>query len=129
MEIVFGVPQGSILDPLLLNIFLARLFFIVNSTDIAKYTDDNMTYATTNGIDSSIASLQEVSKSLFTWFDKNLININADKCHLLVSCNEKVRIKIGNREIANTKREKLLGLHLDSGCTIVVRTKIKSKAS
>ena len=57
MEIVFGVPQGSILDPLLLNIFLARLFFIVNSTDIAKYTDDNMTYATTNGIDSSIASL------------------------------------------------------------------------
>ena len=29
--------------------------------------------------------------------------------------NEKVTIKIGSHEIANTKREKLLGVHLDSG--------------
>ena len=40
---------------------------------------------------------------------------NADKCHLLVSSNEKVTIKIGSHEIANTKFEKLLGLHFDSG--------------
>ena len=39
---------------------------------------------------------------------------NADKCHLLVSSNEKVTIKIGSHEIANTKREKPLGVHLDS---------------
>ena len=40
---------------------------------------------------------------------------NADKCHLLVSSNEKVTIKIGSHEIANTKQGKLLGVHLDSG--------------
>ena len=40
---------------------------------------------------------------------------NADKCHLLVSSNKKVTIKTGSHEIANTKREKLLGVHLDSG--------------
>ena len=39
---------------------------------------------------------------------------NADKCHLLISSNEKV-IKIGSHEISNAKREKLLGVHLDSG--------------
>ena len=115
MEIVFGVPQGSILGPLLFNIFLADLFFIVNSTDIANYADDNTPYATANDIDSLIASLEEASKSLFTWFDNNLMKSNADKCHLLVSSNEKVTIKIGSHEIANTKREKLLGVHLDSG--------------
>ena len=107
MEIVFGVPQGSILGLVLFNIFFADLFFIVNSMDIANYADDNTPYATANDIDSLIASLEEESKSLFTWFDSNLMKSNADKCHLLVTSNEKVTIKIGSHEIANTKSEKL----------------------
>ena len=37
---------------------------------------------------------------------------NADKCHILVRSNEKVTI---THEVTNTKREKLLGVHLDSG--------------
>ena len=104
--------QGSILGPLLFNIFLVGLSFIVNSTDIANYADGNTPYATANDIDSLIASLEEASKSLFTWFDNNLMKSNADKCHLLVSSNEKVTIKIGNHEIANTKHEKLLCVYL-----------------
>ena len=40
---------------------------------------------------------------------------NADKCHLLICSNEKVTIKIGSHEIANTTCEELLGVHLDSG--------------
>ena len=111
---MFGVPQGSILGPALFNIFLADLFLIINSTDIANYADDITPYATANDIDSLIASLEEASKSLFAWFDNNLMKSN-DKCHLLVSSNEKVTITIGNHEIANTKREKLLGVHLDNG--------------
>ena len=45
---------------------------------------------------------------------------NADNCHLLVSYNEKVIIKIGSHEIANTKSEKPLGVHLDSDCHLII---------
>ena len=51
--------QGSILGPILFNIFFAEFFFIVSSMDIANYVDGNTPYATANGIDSLIASLEK----------------------------------------------------------------------
>ena len=69
-------------------------------------------------------------KSLFTWFDNNLKKSNADKCHLLVSSNEKETTKIGSHENANTTREKLLGVNLDSGFSFDYHTsEICKKAS
>ena len=43
-----------------------------------------------NDIDSLIFSLEEASKSSFTWFDSNFMRNNADKCQLLARSNEKV---------------------------------------
>ena len=65
-------------------------------------------------MDSFIVSLEEASKSLFTWFGNNLMKSNAGKWKLLVSSNEKVSIKIGSHEIASTKSKRLLSVHLDN---------------
>ena len=109
-----GVPQGSILGPLLFNIFLVDLFFILNKIDIANYADDNATYTSSNDINGLMKSLEEASKELLKWLGDNLMKSNPDKCHLHVSANDHVAIRIVNFQIENTKRGKLLGIQFDN---------------
>ena len=65
LEIIFGVPQGSILGPLLFNNLLIDLFFIIEHTDIASYADDNTPYVSADNIDGVIKTLEEAPEILF----------------------------------------------------------------
>lgn len=44
--IKYGIPWGSILNPILLNIFLCDMSFLVDLVDIEIYADDNIPYTT-----------------------------------------------------------------------------------
>ena len=113
-EIMFGVPQGSILGPLLFNIFLCDLFLIMENIDIASYADDNTPYTTGNSIEEVIQKLENVAKTLFQWFSDDQMKANPDKCHFLCNSNSEVSLTIEKQKIKNSKFEKLLGIKLDS---------------
>ena len=66
-----------------------------------------------DNIDGVINSLEKASKILFKWFNDNLMKINVDKYHMLVSKNNTIKIKIGNFDITNSKGEKLLEVKFD----------------
>ena len=44
-EVLFEVPQGSILGHLLFNIHMCDVFFMVEENDIASYADGNTLYS------------------------------------------------------------------------------------
>ena len=96
LDMIFGVPEGLILGPVLFNIFL---FLIVNDIDIASYADDNTPYMIADNADDFITSLEQASNSLFEWYKNNLLNSNADKCHMLVSTNDRVSMNVGGFKI------------------------------
>ena len=67
-----------------------------------------------NNIDEVITILENDSIQLFKWFSDNQVKAKKDKCHLVISNNEKVSMKIDNIELENTSSEKLLGIIIGS---------------
>lgn len=78
-DILFGVPQGSILGPIIFNIFLSDLSLIVTDSEFASYADDHTVHKET--ADLVITSLQKTLKDLFEWFSNNQMKKNTVNFH------------------------------------------------
>ena len=111
-EILFGVPQGSILGPLLFNIFICDLFMFLPIDGIANYADDNTPYSTGNEI-HVMSDLEQASDILSKWFIDNCLKANPDKCHVLLSKTSETQLIVENVPIASSSCEKLLGIKID----------------
>ena len=70
-ETLYGVPQGSILVPLLFNADLRDLFITMSQCAIDNYSDDNTPHVSDRNIEEVVASLDKVSEIIFQWFRDN----------------------------------------------------------
>ena len=84
-KILFGVPQGSILGPLLFNIFICDMFYFMEDFEIANYAYDSTPFSAKLNHKSVMKELEISSSVLFTWLRHNYMNANTEKSHLLIS--------------------------------------------
>ena len=115
--VISGIPQGSVLGPLLFVIYINDLPEIVNS-NVYLFADDTKVMRKVTSMEDAKALQRDLDK-LEAWSKKWLLKFNPDKCHVLTigkfeNIRHTERYQLYGDELEHVFEEKDLGVHVDS---------------
>ena len=116
-QVKSGVPQGSVLGPLLFNLFINDFIYAVENSQVCNFADDNTIYSCEDSIDNILRSLKGDIDNALKWFKDNRMVANPDKFQVIfmgLEKGQKVSLEINGQPIKTTEEVKLLGITIDS---------------
>ena len=110
-------PQGSILGPLLFNVFINDIFYYIKHCDLYNYADDNTLSFHAPNFDEVVNVLQQESNILINWFHFNSMQANPEKFQAIAFAKksfDKLPIfQSGTANISSDEVVKLLVVDID----------------
>ena len=125
-EVTFGIPQGTVLGPILFIIYLNELLALNCSGTIISFADDTVLFVEDDSWDTLENKISLDLQKIVKWFDNNLLTINLEKTKYLpfanyksgLPKNKKIDIDLPFRKntlwrIESTDHVKYLGIIID----------------
>ena len=118
-ELKIGVPQGTVLGPLLFLLFVNDLSNVITNASINIYADDVVVYSSHSSRDILQEQMQSVMNNVNNWYRQNRLNLSLDKCNtMVISNNSRTPIRdfhlyLGNTLLKQIPSTKYLGLIID----------------
>ena len=104
LEILVGVPQGSILGQIIFNIFINNFVEISKNADIHNFVDDNTLSTHSRDANEVVKCLEGESEKAIQWFTENHMIVNPGKFKaILIKKDVSDTIAIGTQLFINNK--------------------------
>ena len=129
LEIILGVPQGSILGPILFNVFINDLLLFIKETDICNFADNTTLYACGKELDTISFKLEIETNTAIQWLKDNEMVANPSKFQLIFLSkykNIEKNMSFDGKTIKSSDTVELLGITLDKNICHKANNKTKA---
>ena len=117
LQLSLGVPQGSILGPILINIFTNDLFLVVKETNICNFADDNTIYHADINQEIVKEKLSVDVHKILEWFSVNSLVANPGKFQVMFlgrNLSKGNHFFIDDKKVSISSSVILLGIIIDN---------------